>query len=183
MGVHRYPAKNLKYFSMITIKKGLVITIVLFVAVDAFAQLPVLSPRRAASHARSAAREGKDVVESVNDINELVNGISAARKTIDSLVANDKSKTPGEVRLLFTGVQLNDETLTTVEESLKKLDGVSEVNKVAKSGSIAIQMKSELYPFNIWKKMPKSVQKSYLVHDKDAYNVVLLYKIPPPKPK
>jgi hypothetical protein len=168
---------------MISGPKALMIAVTLSTAISVSAQLPGVSPRRAASHARSAAREARDVTETVNDVNDAVNAISDARKTIDSLVANDKSKTKGKVHFLFMGVSMEDASLSTVEEALKKIEDVSEVSKVAKTGSIAIQMNTELNPYDIWKKMPKSVQRSFFVHDKDQLNIVLLNKIPPPKPK
>lgn len=167
---------------MINCKKLFAMGIMFCLSGEVMAQFPIPSPRKAARHSRTVAREANNVSETVTDINDAVRSISDAKKTIDSLVAKDKSKTAGEIHLLFVGVQLTDETLIQIEECLKKIEGITNVKKVAKSGSIAIQMTSDLFPLNIWKKMPKSVQKAYFIHDKDELNIVLLYKLPPPKP-
>lgn len=166
--------------------KAIAFMAIIFITVDVSAQFSIpsiASPRRVARHAASAARHADDAVETVQDVNEVVNAINSARKMIDSLVAKDKSKTPGQVHLIFVGIDYNNENLIPVNDALKNVKDVSDVQKVQKNGSVTFTLKSQLIPIDIWKNLPKKVQKEYIIHDKDACNVVLLYKVPPTKPK
>ena len=160
--------------------KLVVIAVILFAAIPASAQVPgAPSPTRVAREANNAKREADNVVETVQSVNDAINAIKDVRKTIDSVVANDKSHTAGEVHLVFLGINYNDENLAPVEEALKNQKGVTDVKKVQKTATVTFEMKSSLVPFDIWKELPKKLQKSYIVHDKDPYNVVLLYRAPP----
>lgn len=163
--------------------KALIFVVTVFSTVEVFGQFPAPSPRRAARHAASAARHADDAVETVQDVNDVVNAIKNARKAIDTLVEKDKSRTPGQVHLIFMGIDYNNENLNQVNDALKEAKAVSDVQKVQKSSSVTFQLKSQLSPIDIWKDLPKKVQKEYIIHDKDAYNIVLLYKVPPAKPK
>ncbi len=158
------------------------IALAICAAFPAFAQTPgAPSPTRVAREANAAQREAQNVTETVQNVNDVINALKDVRKTIDSVVANDKSHTAGEVHLVLLGIQYADENLVPVEAALKKMEGITDLKKVQKTATVTFEMKSSRVPIDIWKDLPKQLQKSYLLHDKDAYNVVLIYKAPPPK--
>ncbi|MEP7255178.1 MAG: hypothetical protein ABI666_05345 [Ferruginibacter sp.] len=161
--------------------KAVMIVSTIFCVNTVSAQVPTApSPKTATRHANEAVREANDVVETVQNVNDVINAFKEVRRVIDSVVANDKSKTAGEVHFIFVGIPYEHENLSKVNEALKNITGVSEVQKLQKTGSVTFQFKSSLLPIEIWKDLPRQLQKSFMVHDKDAYNVVLLYKAPPP---
>ena len=161
--------------------KPVIIAVLVFATFPVAAQVPpgAPSPGRVSREANAAQREAGNVAEAVQSVNDVINALKDVRKTIDSLVANDKSNTAGEVHLIFVGINYNDENLAPVEEALKNQKGVTDLKKVQKTATVTFEMKSSLVPFDIWKDLPKKLQKSYIVHDKDPYNVVLLYRAPP----
>ena len=157
-----------------------VIAVMLFAAFPVLAQPPgAPSPTKVAREANRAQREAGNVAETVQSVNDAINAIKDVRKTIDSVVANDKSHMAGEVHLVLLGINYTDENLAPLEEALKSQKGVTDVKKVQKTATVTFEMKSSLVPFDIWKDLPKKIQKSYIVHDKDPNNVVLIYRAPP----
>ncbi len=159
--------------------KPVIIAAILFTTSPASAQPPgAPSPTKVAREANRAQREAGNVAETVQSVNDAINAIKDVRRTIDSVVANDKSHTAGEVHLILLGINYNDENLVPLEEALKTQTGVTDVKKVQKTATVTFEMKSSLVPFDIWKELPKKLQKSYIVHDKDANNVVLIYRAP-----
>ena len=165
---------------MNVLAKPVVIVVIMFGAFSAAAQVPrTPSPRKVNREVNAAKREADDVVGTVQSVNDVINAVKDVRRTIDSVVANDKSKTSGEVHLIFLGINYTDENLSAIEEALKNLTGITGLKKVQKMATVTFEMNSSLVPFEIWKDLPKKLQKSFIVHDKDAYNVVLLYKVPP----
>ncbi len=166
---------------MYTIMKPVVAAaILIFTAFPTLAQVPPgsPSPTRVAREANAAQREAGNVAETVQSVNDVVNALKEVKRTIDSVVANDKSHTAGEVHLIVVGINYNDENLVPVEAALKKTDGITDLKKVQKTATVTFEMKSSRVPLDIWKDVPKQLQRSYIVHDKDAYNVVLLYRAP-----
>ena len=164
----------------IYMKPAVFAALLIVTAFPAYAQVPpgAPSPARVAREANAAQREAGNVAEAVQSVNDVVNALKEVKRTIDSVVANDKSHTAGEVHLIFVGINYNDENLVPVETGLKKLDGITDLKKVQKTATVTFEMKSSRVPFDIWKDLPKQVQRSFIVHDKDAYNVVLLYRAP-----
>ncbi|MBL0180977.1 MAG: hypothetical protein IPP96_01315 [Chitinophagaceae bacterium] len=160
--------------------KPVIIAVILFAASPASAQVPpgAPSPTRVAREANNAQREAGNVAETVQNVNDVINALKDVKKMIDSLVANDKSHTAGEVHLILVGINYADESLVPVEAALKKLEGITDLKKVQKTATVTFEMKSSQVPIDIWKDLPKQVQKPFIVHDKDAYNVVLLYRAP-----
>jgi len=164
----------------VLIKPIIIAVVVMFAAFPAAAQVPnAPSPRKVAREVNNAQTEAGNVVESVQNVNDVINAFKDVRRTIDSVVANDKSKTTGEVHLVFLGINYSDANLALLEDALKTMTGITDLKKVQKTATVTIEMKSSLVPFDIWKDLPKKLQKSYIVHDKDANNVVLIYKAPP----
>lgn len=162
--------------------KPVVISVLLFASFPAHAQVPgAPSARSVAREANNAKRETDDVKETVKNVNDVITALKEVKRTIDSVVANDKSQTAGEVHLIFVGINYADENLAPVEEALKNQKGVTDVKRVQKTATVTFEMKSSLVPFDIWKDVPKKAQKPFIVHDKDPYNVVLLYRAPPKK--
>ena len=168
---------------MNVLAKPAAIAAILLASLPIAAQTPpgAPSPTRVAREANNAQREVEDVKGVVQSVNDAVNAMKDVRRTIDSVVANDKSQTAGEVHLIFLGINYADENLVPLEAGLKKQDGITDLKKVQKTATVTFEMKSSRVPVDIWKDLPKQVQKSFLVHDKDAYNVVLIYRAPPPK--
>jgi len=165
--------------------KPVVIAVILFAASPVSAQVPpgAPSPTRVAREANNAQKEAGNVAETVQNVNDVINALKDVKKMIDSVVANDKSHTAGEVHLVFLSINYADETLVSLEAALKKQEGITDLKKVQKTATVTFEMKSSRVPFEIWKDLPKQVQKPFIVHDKDAYNVVLIYRAPPPKTK
>lgn len=161
--------------------KMLLITAMLFAAFPLFAQVPPGAPSPAAVNreVNNAQREANDVKETVQAVNDAIDAIKKVKKMIDSVVANDKSHTAGEVHLIFFGISFTDENLQPVEDALKTMKGVTDLKKLQKTATVTFEMKSSMMPIDIWKDIPKKAQKYFIVHDKDPYNVVLLFRAPP----
>ncbi len=165
--------------------KWVVISAMIFAAFNASAQTPpgAPSPARVDREVRSAQRDANDVRETVQAVNDAVNAMKDVRKMIDSIVDPARSKTPGVVHLIFVGINNNTEAVTTLENALKELKGISDLKKTNSTATVVFEMKSSSAPIDIWKDVPKSLKNSYFLHDKDAFNVVLLYRAPPPAKK
>jgi hypothetical protein len=90
--------------------KPVVIVAIMFGVFSASAQVPrTPSPKKVYREVNAAKREADNVVETVQNVNDVINAFKDVRRTIDSVVANDKSKTPGEVHLIFLGIRLQDD--------------------------------------------------------------------------
>lgn len=152
--------------------------LLIIAALPALAQVPPPPPPPAPSPAR-VEREVNDVNQTIRSVNDAVNAIKEARRTVDSVVADSKSHIAGEVHFIFLGINYNDENLAPVEEALKELKGITDLQKLQKTTTVNFEIKSSLVPYEIWKDLPKKAQKYFIVHDKDPYNVVLIYRAPP----
>ncbi len=163
----------------------LLVATALLTTLTAVAQFP--SPRLPGSparHARYAASAARDAVETVEDVNEIKKAVDESRKLIDSLVAADKSDTPGQVHFILLGVDSTNETIGQLNEALGKNSSLSNltIKRSTKSGAIVFECSSEVLPLYTWQRLPSKLQKGYFIHSKDANNLVLLYKIAPAKP-
>lgn len=147
-----------------------------FLCLSAVAQSKVVTKAsNAVNNTNATVSQASNAInQTTNTVNSAVQGVKSIKGMMSGLFP--KKNKGGDVIIAIAGIEYDDENLSTLKESIRKVKGVKDIDTDYKGGTAFINVNFKGDGSDLWDKLPKEDKKLFKLAELADGNLIIEYK-------